>query len=361
MICMIVLILTKTRGMTYTIVGCGAAGIQLCLELLKHGIPPSSITIIDAFFDGGALLRSWGAISSNTTWQQILDTLQEYTLVEPHIKELSEKYTSADRILLADLGHLLQKTIQSFPDEIRFIQDTCTCIQQTSSGWRVSCKSSNHMSDVVFLCQGGQPKQFDVGKPTIPLEVALDPSRLTRYVRPHHRIVVFGLAHSGTLVLKSLLQTSCSITGVYKSKTPFQFARDGHYDGIKQESAEIADDILKTAPSCLELVSFSEFSKVVKAVQRAHWIIPTVGFVASPIQIKDLSGQPIPYEVYSPETSQLQEGLYGFGLAYPGVTDGIYKDVSLPSFKVQIQRCLPSVLTKIRNGLPLDGAKQNNQ
>jgi hypothetical protein len=347
--------------MIYTIVGCGAAGILTCLELLKNDVSPSSIVILDPYFDGGALLRLWGAISSNTTCQQILDTLQEYPLLQGLLKAFAEKYTSTDRVVLTDIGQLLQKTIQAFPTEIRLIQEPCKEIQQTESGWKVHCKSTTVDSDVVFVCQGGQQKQFDVGKPNIPLEIALDSSRLTRYIQAGQRVVVFGLAHSGTLVLKSLLQNSCTVTGVYKGKTPFQFARDAYYDGIKQESAEIADEILKNCPSRLELVSLSEFPKVVKAVQRAHWIVPTIGFEASPIQIRGHEGQVVSYESYSPETAQLGEGLYGFGLAYPGVTDGIYKDVSLPSFKAQIQRCLPILLSKIRNGLPLDGAKQNNQ
>ena len=350
--------------MMYTILGCGAAGTLVCFELLQKGVDPSSIRIIDPFFDGGALLRSWGAIYSNTTCQQIVDTLQEYTILQGLVKNLAEKYNPANRILLSDLGHLLQKSLQLLPDDINILQDTCLSLEQTATGWKLECKTTTVTSDVVFVCIGGQQKPFDVGKPNIPLEVALDPSRLARYVQSGHRVVVFGLAHSGTLVIKSLLQLRCMISAVYKGKTPFQFARDGHYDGIKEESAEFATEILHTCPPQLEMISSSDFPKVVKAVQRATWIVPTIGFEASPIQIRSQEGQFISYTSYSPETAKIQENLYGFGLAYPGVTvleDGIHKDVSLPSFKSQIQRCLPAILSKIRNGLPLDGAEQNNQ
>ncbi len=350
--------------MKYTILGCGAAGTLLCFELLQKGVEPSAIQIIDPHFDGGALLRTWGAIYSNTTCQQILDTFQDYTALQGLVKMLAEKYNPTDRIVLSDLGQFLQKSIQYLPEDIRIIQDTCKCLEQTASGWKLHCKSTTVTSDLVFVCQGGQQKSFDVGKPNIPLEVALDPSRLARYIQPGQRVVVFGLAHSGTLVIKSLLQLRCSICAVYKGKTPFQFARDGHYDGIKEESAEFATEILQTCPPQLELISSTDFPTLVKAVQRAHWIVPTIGFEASPIEIRSQDGQIYSYSSYSPETAQLQEKLYGFGLAYPGVTtleDGIHKDVSLPSFKAQIQRCLPEILSKIRNGLPLDGAEQNNQ
>jgi hypothetical protein len=350
--------------MKYTILGCGAAGTLLCLELLQRGVEPSSLQIIDPYFDGGALLRSWAAIYSNTTCQQILDTFQEYTALQGLVKILAEKYAPTDRIVLADLGHFLQKSLQTLPDDIHRVQTTCTCIVKTPIGWKLECKSTTLTSDVVFVCQGGQQKHFDVGKPNIPLEVALDSTRLARYVQPGQRVVIFGLAHSGTLVVKSLLQLRCSISAVYKGPTPFRFARDGHYDGIKEESAEFATEILQACPPQLELISYSDFPKMIKAVQRATWIIPTIGFEASPIEIRSQEGQLCSYTSYSPETAQLQENLYGFGLAYPGVTtleDGIHKDVSLPSFKAQIQRCLPAILSKIRNGLPLDGAEQNNQ
>lgn len=346
--------------MTYTIVGCGAAGILVCLELLHQGIDPSTITIIDGFFDGGALLRSWGTIYSNTTAQQILDTFQGYNAVQRHVKAFAEKNVATQRVLLSEIGHLLQKSIQSFPDSIRLIQDTCEGVEQTSSGWTVRCKSAAVSSDIVFVCQGGCQKQFDSGKPSIPLDVALDSSRLSRYVQAGQRVVVFGLAHSGTLVLKSLLQLKCSVSAIYKGRTPFLYARDGHYGGIKEESAEIADELLKTCPSHLELISASDFPKMIKAVQRADWIVATIGFEASPIQIRVGENEIASYKTYSPETAELQDNLYGFGLAYPGETvleDGVHKDVSLPSFKVQIQRCIPAILSKIRNTLPLDGAE----
>jgi hypothetical protein len=350
--------------MTYTIVGCGAAGILVCLELLKQGVDPSTITIVDAFFDGGALLRSWGAIYSNTTAQQILDTLQEYECVQGPLKAFAEKTVPTQRVLLTEIGQLLQTSIQTFPDSIRLIQDTCQGIEQTHSGWTVQCKSTTVSSEIVFVCQGGCQKQFDAGKPCIPLDVALDSSRLSRYVQAGQRVVVFGVAHSGTLVLKSLLQLKCSVSAIYKGKTPFLFARDGHYDGIKEESAEIADELLKNCPAQLELISASDIPKIIKSVQRADWIVPTIGFEASPIQIRMEGNEIASYKKYSPETGELQGNLYGFGLAYPGETildDGVHKDVSLPSFKAQIQRCIPAILSKIRNALPLDGAEQNNQ
>ena len=55
------------------IIGSGAAGILLLLNLQKANVPASKILIIDPHHDGGDLTRKWGSVRSNTIWRQILD------------------------------------------------------------------------------------------------------------------------------------------------------------------------------------------------------------------------------------------------------------------------------------------------
>ena len=71
---------------------------------------------------------------------------------------------------------------------------------------------------------------------------------------------------------------------------------------------------------------------------KATHVIYAIGFEPRKFEGIDLS--------YDPATSKLSAGpnLYGYGLAYPGVSvvDGkLYIDVSVLSFQDQIQRCLP--------------------
>lgn len=345
--------------MSYCIIGAGTAGTLLCIELIQRGVHPTKITVIDRYFDGGALHRQWHSISSNTTFQQILDAMASYPIAKPFLETLSKQYEPHQCVLLSDLGKLIQSCLHIHMKETQTIHEECISIQKVNSQWSVKYKSGSSLFDIVFLCQGGQQKHLDMGKPAIPLEIALDTSRLANYVKKGDKVTVFGIAHSGTLVIKHLLQHQCQVVGIYKGSQPFLFARDGHYDGIKQESAEIADDILQKKLHSVELISISEIPKVIKVVQKSDWIVSAIGFESSPIQIQGEDGQTISSFQYNPQTAEITNGVYGFGLAYPGITqvnEVFYKDVSIPSFKDQIQRCLPAILS-----LPLDGAKQDNQ
>jgi hypothetical protein len=335
--------------MSYCIVGGGVAGTVACLELLQNGILPSEITLIDPYFDGGALARHWGGISSNTTWRQITDAMERYPTAQKAIQELSKKYEPDHRVLLADLGWLLLESLRSVFSDLNILIDQCTQLQQREEGWEIRTTTGTFIFRTVLLCQGGRQKRIDFGKPTIPIEIALDPARIARLVRAQQSVAIFGLAHSGTLICKHLLELGVKVYGIYKTATPFLFDRDGAYDGIKQESAEIADRLLETKPSNFELVRYTDTPKLVKVLGKVSWVISATGFEASPIQIVNRSGDPISSDLYNPETAEIASSLFGFGLAYPGVTtlEGrTYKDVSIPSFVQQIRRCLPSILSK---------------
>lgn len=335
--------------MSFCIVGGGVAGTLVCLELIKQGILPHKITIIDPFLDGGSLGRRWGAIFSNTRYDQITEVLKDYSSTEKLLTELTAKYQPENRVVLSDLGWLMKESLQPYCGDLNLWVDTCKQIEETPTGWRVISSKNNQIFKTVFVCQGGIEKTLDFGKPSLSLEIALDSARLARMVRQNQTVAVFGLAHSGTLIVNHLLDIGCKVYGIYNQATPFRFERDGHYDGIKQESAEIAEKLLSTPPAQLELIAYKDTPKVIKALTKAHWVVSSIGFQTSPIRIQNLSGDPISYENYSPETGELHTSLFGFGLAYPGVTTlqgQTYKDVSIPSFVSQIRRCLPTILTK---------------
>ena len=335
--------------MSVCIVGAGVSGIITCLELIKNGKPASEITIIDPYFDGGALGRHWGGIYSNTVWRQILESLGDYPTAEKAVQELSTKYESESRVLLHDISWLLLESLRSYFSDLTIIIDRCSKLQQRENTWEVHVANSTLLFKTVIVCQGGRQKIIDVGKPCIPLEIALDPARLSRLVRPKQTVAVFGLAHSGTLICKHLLDLGIKVYGIHKGETPFIFERDGHYDGIKQESAEIADRLLNEKPTGIEFIRYGNMAKVIKVLGKVDWVVSAVGFEASPIQILNKEGAEIPSEVYLPETAEIAVSLYGFGLAYPGISivnEQTFKDVSIPSFLTQIRRCLPSILSK---------------
>lgn len=329
------------------IVGCGTSGILVILELIRQGISPKQIVIIDPYFDGGSLIRKWGSIQSNTRWDQIRDCMIQYTSAKEPIDALNLRYTAEQTVLLSDLGWLLHQAMLPYLSDIQTHIDCCTKVFYENSKPVLQVLDQSISCDLVFLCQGGKQKTVDCGKPIIPIEIALDPALLKRYIKPGQLVSVFGTAHSGTLVMKHLHDCGANVIGFYKSSTPFFFARDGNYDGIKQESADIADRILANKYENIQLFSTQNLKYVIQSVSKSAWVVSCAGFDISPIDLKDETGSFIDSLKYSPQTGQIYKSIYGFGLAYPGITEidsKIYKDISIPSFVQQIQRCLPEIL-----------------
>ena len=134
---------------------------------------------------------------------------------------------------------------------------------------------------------------------------------------------------------------------MYDTEKPFYFARDGCYDGIKEEAATIADTIIaKTLP--VKLVSTKDTKNLVKILTKTDWIVLSIGFAARSLPVTAADGTQLNEVDYSPTTALVagQADLYGFGLSYPGVSEiegKTYKDISIPSFVQQIQRCLAEI------------------
>jgi hypothetical protein len=336
--------------MSVAIIGCGASGSLCLLELARKGRDLSTITVIDPYFDGGDLGRRWGAVKSNTKWQQIVDSLSQYPSAAAPIAELGKAYGPEDICLLSDLANLLQQAARPLLQSVNLHVDTCKKLKKTEAGWSIELVAGGEVSETfgrVFLCQGGVEKQLDYGKPVIPLDIALDPVRLRRLIRPGQTVTVVGLSHSGTLVLRNLNDLGISLQGVYDTEKPFYFARDGCYDGIKEEAATIADMIVaKTLP--VKLVSTKDMKNLVKVLTKTDWIVISIGFTARSLPITAVDGTQLNEVDYSPTTALVagQPDLYGFGLSYPGVSEiegKAYKDISIPSFIQQIQRCLAEI------------------
>ena len=335
--------------MKIAIVGCGVAGTLACLECIYLGMDPTDIVLIDPYFDGGSLGRKWGCIQSNTTWGQIEESLHKYPSAQSSLEYYKTKYTDDQTCCLTDLSLLLVESLRPFFPKCEIYCEECLSLHKTENGWMLKLESKELSVDIVFLCQGGKQKRMDYGKPILSLEIAFDKKKLEKYLTSKDEVILFGLAHSGTLILKNLLEIGCRINAVYKGKEPFLFARDNQYDGIKQESAEIADMLRMTKPQTITYIRSTSIQGLVKAIQRSNWIFNATGFEAETIPIYSTDNQLISAFQYSPESAEICQNLYGFGLAYPGVTtvEGVtYKDVSIPSFVQQICRTLPAILSK---------------
>ena len=330
---------------TICIVGFGIAGQLLVLELQKAGVPPHAITILDETFLGGALVTDYPTVISNTPWSKTKTVLEQY---QPYSAEYIARY------------NMLYQDTQCMP--VRYIADACfqtawkvaekldrlttkvkgAEFEESSNRWKVEHTHGTLRCNLFFMCQGSLEKQLSLDLPTIPLSIALDKQRLTTLVSAEKdKVAVFGIAHSGTVILDHLHNLGIPTVGIYNGPTPFQYARDGHYDGIKEGAEEIADRIQRGEYSQLQLVSWNDPLAIHRTLKKVTKCIYSVGFSAKPIGI--LATQ------YDPQTAKVgtHPFRYGYGIAFPGITvidSKTYSDVSVLSFQQQIQRTLPAIL-----------------
>ena len=296
--------------------------------------------VIDPYFDNGALQRSWPRVRSNTTWKQFIDSLRRFRATAGYAEQIAEAHPSDQPTYLHVLAKSLREAISPYLRKIHIVKGHVCQLNNETSFVSINFKKSNGtehtiQAEKVIFSPGSTPKSMSHSLPTIPLHVALDNRQLGDYVSAGENVALFGLAHSGVLILKNLAEQGCMISGIYNTEKPFLFARDGDYDGIKQDAAQIADDVLAGSLPNVQLVSWNSHEDVQDALLRADWVVYSVGFEnSSSVIINNESARK-----YDPKTGLIAPNIYGFGIAYPSFSeiDGRkFWDVSIPSFTEHI-------------------------
>lgn len=326
----------------YGIVGFGIAGQLLLLELLQRNNSPEKIIVFDENFLGGALVTHYGEVTSNTPWEKTRRALAEYPMWSAPILQKGDQTFQLTQCMpvstiaryCLEVARIASLNVEKITTRVKSIQP-----QPLNGEWSVTHTFGTHTIKKLFLCHGAEEKGFELCLPKLPLTIALDKLVLAKHVTKSDSILVFGLAHSGTILLKHLGELEIPTTAVYKTHTPFLYARDGEYDGIKEESATIADDILANKYPSIKLQKFDDTFSLLNAVRKATKVIYATGFTP-----RLLDGQPT---TYNPETATLGLNLFGYGIAFPGITEvngKKYVDVSVLSFQEQIRRTLPTII-----------------
>lgn len=315
--------------MKVCIIGAGVTGLSLLLLLTHKGVKPSDITIIDQQFKCGDLSEKWGNIQSNTPWSKTVDALNEILGLDlpssqatTHLSQIADLFISLTASIPVNRIHGFVKGVVREQDE-----------------WKITYYTKSEQticSRTLFACQGSDQRILNYPIPSIPIECALD-SRISHYILPGDKVVVFGTSHSGTLVIKNLHDLSASITAVYKSATPFIWDRDGAYDGIKEESADIADQIIAGS---IPVTLIHASNSLTEVISTAKWIIYAIGF--------DRRSIPGITEEYNGLTGSIGPSAWGFGIAYPNAApDGVHWDVSVAAFLKHISAQLPMILASL--------------
>jgi hypothetical protein len=321
------------------IIGFGISGMIVYLSLLKRGIDPKTILIFDSDFMGGDLATKYSSTDSNTIWEKTLDALKNYEKSLTIFPTLDKNKPTS----LLYLPRILQNLTQSFlnTSEVHTQRVKLVSYSSETKIWTID---NTFAVSTLFLCIGGLPKTLDIPGSWIPLSIALDKELLKRFVLQNNTYVVFGLSHSGTLVIRNLAELNTKCVAIYKTDTPFQYSKDGHYSGIKQESEDIARNIENGLYPTIKLVHHTNITEVARAIHSATAYVSCIGFEPSQIEIL-VDGQKMSSLKYSSETARIDScpNCYGFGMAFPGTTtvnNKVHNDISLSAFNDQIERIL---------------------
>lgn len=323
------------------IVGGGAAALLLLLQLEKHNVDPSWVTLIDPTHTGGDLAKKWFHVRSNTTWRQIFEAVPSRN---SFAKPWSDLQPDAPIPLHLVIGYL-RECVKDYVSKILLRTDTVSSVTLENSLWTLTLAHAKKplQADLVFFCQGSEPKSLDLPFPSIPLDIALDPRRLSDFVKQGQHVLVFGTAHSGPLVVKNLVDLGAKVTNFYATEQPFYFDREGHYDGVKQDAAVLADEILQNKFPNVTLESVHDMSAIIRASKSAEVCVYACGFEPRVLNPE--------WKLYDGATGRIEgtSTAWGFGIAYPNrAPDGIHWDVSVPAFQKHIQAQMPDILAALQ-------------
>jgi hypothetical protein len=331
----------------HAVIGFGIAGQLLLCELIQRGVQPNTIVILDPNWLGGALATEYSQVISNTPWWKTRQALTSYSPYSTKaIEDYDTKFQTNECMPVGDIAKACFQTASEASKGCDRITTTCLDTAFEDGTWRIRHTFGAICAKRIYLSYGAQEKKLELPLPLpqIPLQIALDRTLLSRYVSKSDTVLVIGCSHSGTICLEHLHVLGIQTIAVYNTPTPFQFARDGHYDGIKEGSERIADAILRGEyASTTQLLSYNDSFKMFKALQKATKCIQCIGFEPKTIGCQSLA--------YHHETARIDgpPNRFGYGIAFPGMSEQNGKwfpDVSVLAFQEQIRRTLPQILSQ---------------
>ncbi len=328
------------------IVGAGPAG---CFFLAC--LPPeqlSNVIVFERGCVGGDLCRLYGEVVANLTRAEMSKAFRAVPQWSQVALPVLDKYAEDACPLLADVCYQLRVLMKPILAQVKFHSEDVLEVRQIVGGWALKTSVATYEVQKVVVCTGADPRVLQYPKPHIPLELALTPSLLATYLHGGERIVVFGTSHSGTLILRNLRRIGCRTTAVYQGETPFRWARNHDPEGLKQESAVIADEIVERAwgTETPTLLSTSSHVELVRAILEADYLVYATGFVGRKPHILGLDGRDV--GTFDPTTGQIAPGIWGFGIAYPSLYEkprgGLAPDIGFMGFVSHILKCISSIV-----------------
>lgn len=312
----------KSEVFDWLVIGAGPAGIAAVGKLLDLKIPRDRICWLDPAFRVGDLGEKWHNVPSNTKVELFLRFLNNCRSFR--YKECKEEFqinelSPDDTCLLKIIADPLQWVTDHLTSVVHTIQEEAVALNLEGGSWEVNTRSSLIRAKKVVLCIGAETKLLPFAHPSvIPLEIALNPTKLAQEINSQDVVGVFGSSHSAILVLSNLLQLNPKMVhNFYRSPHIYaiELADWILFDnvGLKGFAAKWARQYLDgTLPQNLNrcLTSDKTFEEVLALCNK---VIYAVGFERRKTPVLEQ----FPNANYQETTGIIAPGLFGLGIAYP--------------------------------------------
>jgi hypothetical protein len=283
----------------WVVIGAGPAGIAGIGKLLDAGISPDKILWIDPTFTVGDFGTAWRYVGSNTPVEGFLKFYRRCPSFGYPGTFMIDKISQEKNCPLMLAAEPLRWITQHLRESVKTLEDTVTQLKPTAQGWQLELAAHSPLeTKKVLLAIGGEPKTLDFpGIDTLPLAIALDPSKLEKALKSDDVVAVFGAAQSAKSVVTNLANAKTKKNMLfYRSEASLQrHLDDDHMEHI-QPLKMTPKQLLTTMPHCTK-------------------IIYAIGFERRHIPI---AGLPQDYG-YDQHTGEIAPGIFGLGMAFPNI------------------------------------------
>lgn len=306
----------------WTVIGSGPAGVAAVGNLLDSGIEGKHIMWMDPDFNAGDLEKLWSNVSSNTSVQLFFDyftACKSFEFEKAPIFELN-KLNQLETCVLKHAVEPLKWVIENLQRKVSVKKGTASEISMNNNHWLIKIQDEDEfLSKNVILATGAEPRSLSLGGvEEIPLEIALDKSKLKLAIEGKTKVGVFGSSHSAVIIMRDLLEFNVSrVDNFYLGPLRYAVFFDDWvlFDdtGLKGNTAKWARQNLHgNLPKGLSR-HLSNPENLKKYFEDLDAVIYATGFKRKKINIKGMS-QDFDYNAHC---GIIAPGIFGVGVGFP--------------------------------------------
>jgi len=324
----------------WVVIGAGPAGLVSVAQLLEHGVSDDDIVWIDPEFSSGRIGKYYGNVPGNQKAGQFVSFLEESSIFSAFSSPAVDAIKAYDPLLEYPLRLAADVVIdltQYLCTRVAWQQDTVQCLWSDQGLWWLRLNDGVICAQKVILATGSHPKRFYYeGVQEIPLDIALDETKLQKLVTHDDTVMVVGSAHSAFLILKFLYDFGVKkIINIYN-----QEPRVGGVGGLMGITAYWVQNVMLNNPSpMLERVLFDP-KTMEEYVSMCSKVVYAFGYEPNEIPVNGVAR--LSYDL---DTGIIEKNLYGIGIAFPQphiAEDGVRVElIGFNSFMYRAKTCMP--------------------